>query len=100
MKTDVLPQTDGGLVIAHSQDVEPVLEYAKERARAGAGRSKTGEMHELAHFPEAVVMTYCQSKGISFGEFMRDPQHVQNMLRDPALRDFQVQANNPHKLIR
>lgn len=91
------PQTDGGVVIEHVQDVEPVLEYAKERARSGAGISRSGEMRELAHFPEAIVMSYCASKGITFRQFMADPGHVKAMLADPALRDFQVWAENPHK---
>jgi len=97
MDVKIIPQNDGGVVIEHTQDVEPVLEYAKERARSGAGYSDSGEMLELAHFPEAIVMTYCEAKGISFAEFMHDRQHVKNLLADPALRDFQVWANNPHK---
>lgn len=95
--TKIHQQNDGGVVIEHAQDVEPVLEYAKERARSGAGRSASGEMQELAHFPELVVMTYCASKGITFAQFMADPQHVKNLLADPALRDFQVWSQNPHK---
>lgn len=100
MEARITPQSDGGVVISHSQDVEPILEYAKERARSGAGISTTGELRELAHFPENIVLTYCQAKGITFGEFMHDPQHVKNMLADPALRDFQVWAQNPHKSYR
>lgn len=100
MDAKLHPQADGGLVVEHAQDVEPVLEYAKERARSGAGMSASGEMMELAHFPAAIVQTYCDQRGITFADFMQDRQHVKNLLADPALRDFQVWANNPHKLIR
>jgi len=93
----IIPQNDGGVVISESQDVEPILEYAKERARSGSGVSPSGEMRELAHFPDVIVLAYCKSRGIDFGQFMHDPQHVKNLLADPALRDFQVWANNPHK---
>ena len=96
----LVPQTDGGIVISESQDVEPILEYAKERARAGLGNSPTGELRELAHFPDVIVLAYCKAMGIDFTAFMHDPQHVKNLLADPALRDFQVHANNPHKLWR
>lgn len=91
---------DGGVAIEQIEDVEPVLEYAKERARAGFGRSASGELHEVAHFPANIIAAYCQDKGITFSEFMADDAHVKAMLADPALRDFQVCAQNPHKLIR
>lgn len=97
MKTSIQNTPDGRLVVCNSEDVEPILEYAKERARAGFGRSASNELHEAAHFPGNIVMAYCQSHNITFGEFLANPEHVKNMLADPALRDFQVVANNPHK---
>lgn len=100
MDAKIHPQDDGGVVIEHVGDVEPVLEYAKERARSGAGMSSTGEMMELAHFPEEIVMVYCNAKGITFAEFVQNEEHVKNLMADPALRDFLVWANNPHHLIR
>ena len=97
---DILQNEDGSVTVVDAQDVEPILEAAKERARAGESRSKSGELWHLAEFPEVVVMQYCRSRGIGFDEFLRDPGHVRCMLDDPALRDFLVEANNPHKLFR
>lgn len=100
VRTRFVPDEDGNVTVELAQDVEPILDYAKERAASGAGRSPSNEMHELAHFPSVLVERYCRERGVSFYEFMANPEHVQAMLADPALAYFRVLGNNPHGLMR
>jgi hypothetical protein len=37
-----------------------------------------------------VVETYCNTRGITFAEFMQNTDHVAAMLRDPDLSGFRI----------
>ena len=77
------------------QDVEPVLEDVKRRQSMGALKSSgpDGGWH-LAEFPMAIIERYCNDAGVTFKEWMRNPDHVKRMLRDPALSGFRVHTGN------
>lgn len=50
----------------------------------------TSEMRHAAHFPAVVVETYMNNAGITWAEFLRNPEHGKRMLNDPALKAFRV----------
>lgn len=50
----------------------------------------TKDMRPLATIPGFVIQQYCNEKGVSFAEFMRNPVHATRMLNDPDLRAFRI----------
>lgn len=83
-----LHETEAGLTIERVQDVEPILDGT--HARRVAGLIGSSEMRHAASLPMVIVEAYCNDKGITFQEFMTDPQHVKRMLNTPELRAFRV----------
>lgn len=83
-----LHDLDGGIAIETVQDVEPILKACRALRDAGAGGS--GEMRLAASFPMVVVETYCNTRGISFRDFMADPKHAEAMCNDPDLSKFRI----------
>lgn len=81
---------DGLMVVERIQDVDPILRQVKELAGVNHGRSASGEMHHAARLPMVMVEKYCNDKGVSFRDFMGNPEHVKAMLNDPALASFRV----------
>lgn len=79
---------DGKIYHGTIQDVEPILELAKEELRTG--RNTTGDIRKAATFPAAVVETYLNVHGVTFAEFLGDPIHARRMFQDPALADFRT----------
>jgi hypothetical protein len=47
-------------------------------------------MRHAARFPMVVVERYCNEKGITFEEWMSNPEHAKAMLNDSALSAFRV----------
>lgn len=80
---------DGNTIVEHRvQDVEPYLQHTQ--ALRSAGITGSGEMRHAAKLPHVVVEKYIADKGITLHEFMVDPQHVKNMLNDPALAAYRI----------
>lgn len=79
---------NGNVVHEIKQDVEPHLQYCADLRSAGLTGSR--EMRLAASFPDAVVRTYCNQKGIDMVEFNRDRVHIRNMLQDPDLSKFRI----------
>ena len=81
-------ESGGVLAFERVQDVEPILDFAHDQRVAGAVGSS--EMRHAASLPMVIVEAYCNDRGVSFDEFMRDPKHVESMLNDPALAAFRI----------
>jgi hypothetical protein len=47
-------------------------------------------MRHLATIPGILIQQYCNDNGVSFAQFMRQPEHANRMLNDPALSAFRV----------
>ncbi|MEN6305446.1 MAG: hypothetical protein ABFD96_22170 [Armatimonadia bacterium] len=89
------PQTHIGLsgdtlVVKRSQDVDPVLRAVREERAATGGRSRSGDMMHAASLPMIVIEQYCNANGLTFQEWMNNPEHARRMLNDPALAAFRV----------
>ncbi|MBO1748895.1 hypothetical protein [Stenotrophomonas indicatrix] len=81
--------SDGAdLIERRSQDVEPILEYAKRMRNQGDVGSS--EMRHAAKIPKAVIENYINRTGITFHEFMVDDKHIRAMLNDPDLSGFRI----------
>lgn len=88
METRFLNNNDQTYAIQRTQDVEPVIEFAKARRAAGDVGSK--DMKLAAEFPAVIIENYINRAGITFAEFMRDQVHVKRMLADPDLKHFRI----------
>lgn len=47
-------------------------------------------MRVLAEVPAIIVQQYMNDHGVSYAEFIRNPEHAQRMLNDPALSAFRI----------
>ena len=72
-----------------SEDVEPVLDFA--RATQSAGDTGTSEMRHVAMIPRSVIQNYLIQQGITLAEFMSNTEtHAARLLNDPALAGFRI----------
>lgn len=78
--------------ITRHQRIDPFLDYAKERV--ATGDTGTSDMKVAAEFPDVVVENYLATTGITFREFLGNPEHVKRMLNDPALKGFRIWQGN------
>jgi hypothetical protein len=74
--------------IERIQDCTPIVEHATALRHEGIHGDK--EMRHAARFPMVVVERYCNEKGITFEEWMGNPEHAKAMLNDSALAAFRV----------
>lgn len=79
----------GDFAITRHQDVSKHLEFAKG-VRNADGMKQSSDMKLAAEFPDVVVENYLAQTGITFREFLANPEHVQRMLNDPALSGFRI----------
>lgn len=47
-------------------------------------------MRVLAVIPDIFIQKYCNEHGVSYAEFMRNPDHANRMINDPDLSCFRV----------
>lgn len=76
------------LLYADMNALHAVADYCK--ARHNEGLTGDAEMPLLAEFPAELVEKYINDAGITFQEWMQNPEHVRRMLRDPALSAFRI----------
>lgn len=72
LRTRLLPQADGTLVIERSQDVELLLERNKALCTADAGWNRSRDLRRAASIPLAVVEKWLNEEGID----VFDPNHA------------------------
>lgn len=72
-------------------DLHAVADYCKARQNSDL-RGATGDkdMRVLAEIPGIIIQQYCNDHQVSFAEFMRNPEHANRMLNDPALSAFRI----------
>lgn len=75
-------------ILNRIQDVEPVIQYAKDARSIGATGSS--EMRHAARVPAVLVESYCNRNGITMHEFMANDDHVSRLLNDPAIAPFRI----------
>jgi hypothetical protein len=98
--TKTFIQDEGKIGVYREQDVEPIRDRALAIAANNGGWSKTRELRHVAELPMVNVEQYCSDKGITLNEFLANPVHARAMMADPALRDFNIEANTVHRTFR
>lgn len=76
------------MAIERIQDCTPIVDHAK--ALHNEGLHGSNEMRHAARIPYVIIERYCNETGITFEEWMQNPEHMRAMLNDPALAAFRV----------
>lgn len=79
--TTQLTEEDGQIIVSRSQDVSAILDFAK----AAHNEGKTGRDggRYVATIPPVVIEHYCNTKGITFKQWVSDPEVRRRFLNDP-----------------
>ena len=86
--TRYIDHGDEGAVIVRHQIVGPTIDAIKEMHNVGMHGTK--DIKYVASVTRVVVEGYCQMRGITLREFIRNPEHKRAFLNDPAHKDFRV----------
>ena len=78
---------DGLMVVERAQNCTVIADHCKALANETEQR---GDVRLAARLPEVVVERYCNENGITFGEFVGNPEHIRRVCNDPALAAFRV----------
>ena len=76
------------MIVASTQDCTPIAELCKTQHNEGIQGTK--EFKLAGRLPDIFVNKYLSDHHITFGEFIREPEHARRMLNDPALSHFRV----------
>lgn len=77
-----------GAVVVREQFVGDIRDYCI--ARHNEGHHGASDFKLMASLPAVVIEHYCNVNGITFREWMKNPEHVKRMVNDPALADFRI----------
>lgn len=79
---------DDKIVSYAYQDLDPCINRTTELRETGhVGGS---DMKHAASLPKVLIEKYCNDRGITFEEWMRNPVHIKAMLNDPQNLPFRV----------
>lgn len=79
---------DDTMTVQRTQDCTPIAEYAM--AQSAAGFTGSSEMKHAARIPMVIVEKYCNERGITYSDFMRDPAHIKRITEDPDNAAFRI----------
>lgn len=79
---------EGSIIIERFQDCTPIAEFAK--TAQAEGRHGGTEMRHAGKIPYAIIEKYCNDRGITFQQWMSNPEHARAMLNDPSLSAFRI----------
>ncbi|GAA5075480.1 hypothetical protein [Lysobacter panacisoli] len=85
---DVLDDERTAFVHAVSgEDLDTLATYCRE---AGDTHRTGGDMKHVARVDGAVIIDWCNKRGITFGAFMRDEALITQFLNDPQNDPFRI----------
>lgn len=80
----------GQIIVCNTQDLEPMLRWAKAARDADATGSK--EYKRVGILPKVLIEKYCNEVlgGDPHGEFWQDEIHTIRLMNDPQMKDLRV----------
>lgn len=87
MDTRVLIDDDR-VVVSLTQDCADLAEMTT--AMRNEGLHGSSEMRLAARIPDIFIEDYCYRSGITYEEWVQNPEHIKRVLEDPALATFRV----------
>ena len=81
---------DDLMIVNSIQDVEPILTDCK--IRADMGMTGSHDMPHMVRFPMVIIEMYCNDRGVTFQEWIQNPEHARAMINDPGLKDFRIHS--------
>lgn len=85
-----LGNNDGSITFEREQDCQPIIDEVQKIKQVTDGRSKTGDLVHVGRIPAVIVEKYCNSRGITFHDFIVDDTHVTALMNDSDYRVFRV----------
>jgi hypothetical protein len=86
LKTTITSQ-DGQLIVARSQDCQPVLEHVAAMKEL---TDQTGDLRYVGEIPHVIIEKYLNERGISFHEFMQGDEHIKRILNSSDYKKLRV----------
>lgn len=84
-------EQDGQTVIVHEESMGHLKAVADAVQRLSIeGHHGDREMRHLAEFPGALIQQYCDTNGIAWDDWFKNPEHARRMMKDPSLSHFLV----------
>ena len=87
MKT-TYTQQDDQIIVTREQNVGQIVDYAK--AMSNEGFTGKGDAKFVATIPAVVIEHYCNTHGVTYREFARNPEHMRRILNDQAFADLRI----------
>lgn len=81
-------EEDDRLIVTRSQDVSGIVDYAK--AMHNEGKTGRADGRYLATIPGIVIEHYCNTKGITFKQWVSDAEVRKRFLNDPDYSYFRI----------
>lgn len=79
---------DGKMIVQRTQDCTAIAEWCKEQC--AIGNVGSSEMRFVGRIPDVEIEAYLNETGVSYADFIADPEHMRRMLNDPTLADFRI----------
>ena len=76
------------LVTGTIQDCTPFVEYA--HAMRAAGNVGSSEFRYAMTIPDVIQEQYCNLNGISYREWMTNPEHLKRLLNSPDFKKLRI----------
>lgn len=69
------------------QDLDTLIQYAKEKSEQ---HTSGGDMKHVARVEQTVIIDWCNKRGVTWAQFMRDESLQTAFLDDPANAPFRI----------
>lgn len=84
-------RVEGGRdVYLREQDCEPIVNEVKRIKEVSDGRGDTSLGYFVGKIPGEIVEKYLQEKGVSYHDFIVNPEHVKRIMNNPDYKKFRI----------
>ena len=85
----------GKSTIETTVDVEPLMDANKRQFNDAPKRHESEAFNKVASIPVVAAQMWCKERGVNYGEFLANPDHLKAFLND---RDNSVWRTRPGKI--
>jgi hypothetical protein len=88
VRTQFVEGAEHEFQIVRTQDVEPIVDYAKAMHNLGQGNG--ADLKHAAEIPMVIVEAYMARTGVTWAEFTQSQDHIKAIVNDPALQAYRI----------
>lgn len=78
------------IIIERKQDCAPILTEIQNIKQTTDGISSSGDMRFAGRIPAVLIEKYCNQKGITFADFIKDDIHTVAIMNDPDYKALRI----------